>query len=248
MRKLSDIFKRHPFDDEYEQFKVPPTAIKNSDGTDLDRIANNELIINDDNELLIRRGNEIKEISGKTTAEQRTIIRSGGSSGTTLTKATGSDINTGTNDTNYVTPKAIEDSNLARTTDIPAAPLTGIMTLDVVNDSASWLELTALTLAVSANTSYFVELSLMVSRFNSDATGNVRFTLPSGATIILAGFENSSNYKWDGSSRTFGETMYVMTGKLVVSTTAGDCKIQIYLSAGVVVYARAGSSIRLTKI
>ena len=62
MRKESDIFKREPFDEDYEKFNLPPTAIKEADGSDLTNIANNELIINSANELLIRRGNGVIKV------------------------------------------------------------------------------------------------------------------------------------------------------------------------------------------
>jgi hypothetical protein len=37
-------------------------------------------------------------------------------------KATGAEVNTGSNDAKFVTPKALEDSDYAKTSDIPASP------------------------------------------------------------------------------------------------------------------------------
>lgn len=70
MRDKSNIFNRKPFEDEYEKFKSPPTAIKSNEGNDLTEISDNELMINAKDELLIRRGNEVKKLSGGATIVQ----------------------------------------------------------------------------------------------------------------------------------------------------------------------------------
>lgn len=64
MRELNRMFdKRIPFDDR-ERFDVPSTTLKESDGGDLSQIADKELIVNDKDELLIRKDNQVKKVSG----------------------------------------------------------------------------------------------------------------------------------------------------------------------------------------
>jgi hypothetical protein len=57
----------------------------------------------------------------------------GAGGGSSLTKATGAEINTGTDDAKYITAKAITDSNVAFLSDIPAGATPGTFTPALVS-------------------------------------------------------------------------------------------------------------------
>ena len=63
MRKIIDLFRRTPFDD-YDRFDNSPATVKESQGDDLSQIGDKELVVNDNNELLIRRKEKVFKISG----------------------------------------------------------------------------------------------------------------------------------------------------------------------------------------
>lgn len=63
MRKIINLFKRVPFED-YDKFDNSPATVKESQGDDLSQIADKELVVNNNNELLIRRKEKVFKISG----------------------------------------------------------------------------------------------------------------------------------------------------------------------------------------
>lgn len=70
MRNTSNIFKRNQFEEDFDKFKFPPTALKVTDGNSLNEIADNEIVVNNNDELLIRRGNELKNVGGKSSVSK----------------------------------------------------------------------------------------------------------------------------------------------------------------------------------
>ena len=62
MRKIANIFKRKVFDD-IDKFSYPTTVLQEE--TDLTKVADKQLVVNDNNELLLRRGNELVSVSSK---------------------------------------------------------------------------------------------------------------------------------------------------------------------------------------
>jgi len=68
MRKLSDLlFKRRVFEDDFDKFSRPTVVLSQSEGLDLENIADRQLIVNDSDELMIRKGNEIRKVADKGT-------------------------------------------------------------------------------------------------------------------------------------------------------------------------------------
>lgn len=65
--------------------------------------------------------NLVRQINSQLTSFQKTIDAI--SAPTSLAKATGAEVTAGTDDTKYVTPKAVDDSDLARVGDIPSVPV-----------------------------------------------------------------------------------------------------------------------------
>jgi len=64
MRKNNSLFNRKRFDD-FDSFSRPTTVLQENTGDDLTKIADRELIVNDNNELMIRKGNRIEKVSGQ---------------------------------------------------------------------------------------------------------------------------------------------------------------------------------------
>ena len=63
MRKIINLFKRVPFED-YDKFDNSPATVKESQGDDLSQIADKELVVNNNNELLIRRKEKVFKVGG----------------------------------------------------------------------------------------------------------------------------------------------------------------------------------------
>jgi len=113
----------------------------------------------------------------------------------------------------------------------------GILTSDFTTTSTDYVDVTGVTVAVEANTSYYIKWSVEIQ---SSAGDDVRVIIdaPSGTTLITNGyfFNNSSTPSFTritsiaATSILAGAGGYLsvreMTGKVTTSSTAGNLKMQ----------------------
>ena len=117
-----------------------PTALPNAK-TDYD---SNDLVASADQNSQNEDINEIATAIGITGTTDETSLEWRVENAVVLSKATGAEINTGTDDDKYVTALAIEDSNLARAADLPVKA-TGAETNTGTNDAKFVTPLASMT-------------------------------------------------------------------------------------------------------
>lgn len=150
-----------------------------------------------------------------------TITIPGGGSGSSLTKAAGSDINTGTDDAKYATSKAIADSNLAYLSDIPNI----FSTVAVSGQSNVVADSTADTLTLAAGS------GITITTNASTDTVTIAAAASGGITLVASQATTSgTSVTFTGIPSTAKRIAFMLLG---VSISAGASSPPILIQLGI---------------
>ena len=183
-------------------------------------------------------------------------------------KCTGAEINTGTDDAKFATPKAIADSDIAFLSDIPDLAsheaLTNAHNIryafktadETVNNSNVLQNDNDLVLSLEANKIYTFELHLVVAmKANSDFKH--AFTQPAGVTSYMTRYSDSSTTvaatattTWSSLISSSNNIYIKFLGIIITTGTTGDFQLQWAQNTAVAEDTKVlkGSYLKLTKL